>query len=142
MRAFGLLALFLVGFLAVMQPNHAFASGGGEAKVEDTGPKYFKVGPLAVPILKNGKIDQYLVLVVSLEVASAEALAEVEKRKPAITDAYLTALYGTLYAGKGLRGGLVDVDVVRNKLDAANKKVLPDGTVTNIFLEQVQQRPG
>lgn len=134
--------LLLVLLTLVAWPVAAQASGGGAEKAEPAGPQFVDIGPITAPILKKDKVDQYLLLVVSLQVADQAAVDEIKKLMPAIKDSYLTALYGTLYAGNGLRAGLVDVDVVRNKLIEANKKVIPEGIVQNVFLQQVQQRPG
>ncbi len=140
---------FLIGvstLLVALRPAWASeggAHGGGEGeggeKVPE-GPQFVKVGPINVPVLRDGRVAQYLMLVVALEAKDAEAAKQLESRMPQIKDAYLSSLFGALHISSG-RSELVDVAMIRSKIEAANTRVLPAGLVNNVFLQQVEQRP-
>lgn len=135
--------LFLVGLLSVACPLAAFA-GEEKAKAEGeaaeaAGPQFVKVGPINVPVIKEGKVVQYLMLTANLQVADADKEKTVTAYLPLLKDAYISSLYGALYAD-GDGQGLVDMNLIRTKLEGANKRVLPEGLVSNVLLEQVEQR--
>lgn len=137
----GVLALFLSLHPALASEGGGHGGEGGEgAEAASEGPQYVKVGPINVPVLRDGRVAQYLMLVAALEVKDADAAKQVENRMPQIKDAYLSSLFGTLHISGG-EGELVDVGVIRSKIDEANRRVLPTGLVNNVFLQQVEQRP-
>lgn len=144
---FFLRSILLVSFFALtLAARPALASesgghgGGGEAAAtEDSGPQFVKVGPINVPVIKDGRVAQYLMLVAALEVKDADAAKQIETRMPQIKDAYLSSLFGSLQlTAEG--GDLVDVNMIRRKIEEANGRVLPSGLVSNVFLQQVEQR--
>lgn len=142
-RHYGALVALLV--LSLCWPLTAIASGGGDGsgegeKVEEKGSQYVKVGPINVPVLKDGRVIQYMLLVAALEVKNSEGAKEIESRMPIIKDAYLSSLYGALHVVGDDRNALVNLDIVRGTLESANKRILPEGLVTNVLLQQVEQR--
>ena len=137
-----ILALLLVAswpVVALAQTEAAEESGeeGGE-ETEATGPQFVRVGPVNVPVLQDGRISQYLMLTVALQVEDAEKAKQVEAYMPLLKDAYLSSLYGVLHSVGG--PDLVDVNLVRRKLEEANHRVLPEGLVTNVLIQQIEQR--
>lgn len=145
---FILSALFLAGCL-ILCPGSSRAAehGGGEggeggekAAEAATGPQFVSVGPLSVPILRDGKTIQTLLLVAALEVDGGDHKKQVEAYLPLLKDAYLSSLYGSLHATGAGPTRLVDVSYIRTRLEGANAKVLPPGLVTNVLLQQVEQR--
>lgn len=139
---------FLIGVSTVLVAlRPAWASGGGahggggeEGEKVPEGPQFVKVGPINVPVLRDGRVAQYLMLVVALEAKDADAAKQLENRMPQIKDAYLSSLFGALHISAG-SGELVDVAMIRSKVEAANTRILPAGLVNNVFLQQVEQRP-
>jgi len=143
--------LLRIAFLSalLLVPQFALANegggeggeGGGEgAKAEEAkGPQFVPVGPVTVPIIRNGRIYQYVRITVKLETKDGADAKVVTSMIPALTDAYLTSLYGAFYVGEGMSGPLVDIEKIKNRLTTANQKVLPDGVVQNILIQQISQ---
>ncbi len=138
------LLLFLIGVTApVTTWASTEAHGGGEGagkEPELTGPQFVRIGPLHIPILRDGRVMQSLMLVVALEVDGGENMKTVEGYTPLLKDAYLSALYGSIHTRGADQGGLVDVTFIRTKLETATARVVPAGLVKNVLLQQVEQR--
>lgn len=140
MRALIRTVLLLLLSLAFIAPAMAKEEAHGEKKEgEEVGPQFVPVGPLTIPIVRNGRIFQYVRISVKLETKDAEDAQKITDRLPSLNDAYLTNLYGAFYVGDGVQGPLVDLDKVRERLTLANKSVLPEGIVQNILIQQVSQ---
>ncbi len=134
--------LLLLACLALIPVHSALANApakeGGKEE-EAKGPQFIPVGPLTVPIIRNGKIYQYVRISVKLEAKDGADAAQITERVPSLNDAYLSNLYGAFYVGEGMNGPLVDLEKIRKRLEVANAKVLPTGVVQNIFIQQVSQ---
>lgn len=125
-----------------------FAPPGGDGHVEapepppPAGPPAFvNIGPLTVPVLSGDAINQFVTLVVAVEVSDVTVAETVRSQAPRLTDAFLTTLYGEIAAGQVIRGGLVDVPQVKSKLAGASRKVLGDGVARDVLVQVVNQRP-
>jgi hypothetical protein len=129
----------LLLFALVFSPSFASAKESASKEGEVIGPQFIAVGPLTVPIVRNGKIFQYVRISIKLEAKDAADAQQITDRLPSLNDAYLSNLYGAFYAGQGMNGPLVDLDKIRARLTVANGKVLPEGVVQNIFIQQVNQ---
>ncbi|WP_207478958.1 flagellar basal body-associated FliL family protein [Arenibaculum pallidiluteum] len=127
-----------------------FAPPHGHAEVEQkpvepppsSTPAFVNIGPLTVPVLGNDKAEQFVTLVVAVEVADVAIGERVRGVAPRLTDAFLTALYGSLGAGQVMQGGgLVDMPQVKAKLMVASRKVLGEGVARDVLIQIVSQRP-
>ena len=132
-----LLSLTIALFLAFAAVP-VFAEEGSETEVP-AGPQFVAVGPITVPVLREGRIYQYVSVTVKLETKDAEGATAITSRLPSLNDAYLSSLYGAFYAGRDMNGPLIDIDKLRTRLAAANARVLPVDTVQNILIQQVNQ---
>lgn len=155
------LSFFFLTLLTV-HPLAAFASGGASAeKKEDPclaapledeeaekeakkscpqGPQYVTLGMITVPVLVSGKLTQYVDIVPVLEAPDYVSSINVKKYLPLLRDAYISGLYGAFSNGQALAGGVVDIDLLRSRLEKANERVLPAGLVSHTLLHSVNQR--
>ena len=136
-----LLALVIALFspAAMASEGGGHGGGGGEKAEVPAGPQFVPVGPLTVPIVRNGRIFQYVTIAVKLETKDGQGAEDIKARMPSLNDAYLSNLYGAFYVGEGMTGPLVDLKKIRDRLAFANSKVLPADTVQNILIQQVNQ---
>src|SRR5690349_16382198 len=88
---------------------YLFADHNPEHKKEEAappppppaGPRVFvNIGPLTVPVLGADKTDQFVTLVVALDVTDLTTADKVRSQGPRLTDAYLTTIYGAIATGK------------------------------------------
>jgi flagellar protein FliL len=119
-----------------------------EEKVEEqpppapAGPPVFvNIGPLTVPVLGAERIDQFVTLMVALELNDMITAESVRAQAPRLTDAFLTTIYGAIASGKVMSGGVLDVPQVKSKLGEAASKVLGKDMVRDVLIQIVNQRP-
>ncbi|MGB1077485.1 MAG: flagellar basal body-associated FliL family protein [Bdellovibrionales bacterium] len=110
-----------------------------ETKAKDA--EFVELAPLILPIVDKHGVSQVVSLVVSLEVSNKEHTKIVEKISPKLKDAYIQEMYGTLNKKAALEGGVVQVSLIKSKLNKITQDVLGNGIVEDVLLQVVQQRP-
>ena len=65
----------------------------------------------------------------------------VEHLKPKIKDAFIQDMYGVLNRHAALKGGVIQVGVLKERLNKMSAKVLGEDKVYDVLLQVVQQRP-
>lgn len=109
----------------------------GEAVLE-----FVEIDPLVLPVIDNEGINQVVSIVVSLEVASAGDAEKVKKMTPRLKDAYIQDMYGILNKNAALKDGVVQVGIIKERLNKVTDKVMGDKDVVHdVLLQVVQQRP-
>ncbi len=100
---------------------------------------FVRLDPIVVPKIGRREVEQFLTVVVTLEVV-AERQSFAQARRPLVHDAFIMALYEGADDGSILRGSLVDIAAVKRKLTDVAKKVLGDGVVWDVLIQVVTQR--
>lgn len=122
----------------------------GEPKAEKKAKKdshnkdhyeFVELDPLILPIIDSEGVTQTVSLVVALEVADANTAAKVKGMSPRLKDAYIQDMYGVLNAKAALKGGVIQVGMLKERLNKVSHKVLGDDVVQDVLLQVVQQRP-
>jgi len=114
--------------------------GGTEARAEAGEPIYVEFNPILLPILGDDRVDQFVNIVVALEVTSQAAADRAIALAPRLNDAYLRALYGTLHTRTAVRNGVVDLQMIKARLVEESNAVLGDGVVRDALVQMVSQR--
>lgn len=117
-----------------------------EEKKKPVGPPAFvQVGPLILPIVGETRIEQTVIVVVSVELADDPTKEAVRIYVPRLADAYLRALYGSVGRSDIIEGQLVSIPAVKAKLTAATHAVLDPivgkEMVNDVHIQNVTQRP-
>jgi flagellar FliL protein len=102
---------------------------------------FVEMTPLVLPIVDANGVSQVISLVIVLQVASEEQKAEVAAQMPRLKDAYIQDMYGVLNKHVAMKGGVLQVGMVKEKLTSASARVLGDDVVEDVLLQVVQQRP-
>lgn len=103
--------------------------------------EFVELDPLILPIITQKGATQVVSLVVSLEIEAGQSADRVRLMKPRLKDAYIQDMYGVLNDRVALRGGVVRVEIIKDRLNRASAKVLGDDVVRDVLLQVVQQRP-
>lgn len=103
--------------------------------------EFVELDPLILPIVDNNGLSQTVNLVVVLEVVDSAAKAKVEKITPRIKDAFIQDMYGILNKHAALKGGVIQVDMLKKRLNEVSAKVAGEDTIHDVLLQVVQQRP-
>src|SRR4051794_12155700 len=70
-------------------------------------PVFVNVGPLTVPVPGPDKTDQFVTLVVALEVSDLTTADKVRVQAPRLTDAFMVTVYGAIASGKVMTAGVL-----------------------------------
>ncbi|MBU0800349.1 MAG: flagellar basal body-associated FliL family protein [Alphaproteobacteria bacterium] len=109
---------------------------GHEVKME-----YVELDPLILPIVDKTGVTQTISLIVMIEVNDAAAAQKVEELAPRLTDAYIQGMYGALNKHEALQGGVIQVGMLKDRLNEITLKVMGEGVANGVLLQVVQQRP-
>lgn len=102
---------------------------------------FVELDALILPIIDETGVTQTVSLVVAIEVADEKTAALVETQKPRLKDAYIQKMYGILNNRAALKGGVIQVDQIKQQLNEISDKVLGEDVVEDVLLQVVQQRP-
>jgi len=103
--------------------------------------EFVELSPLMLPIVDNNGVSQTVSLVVALEVADSGAADKVKKFIPRLTDAFIQDMYGVLNRHAAMKGGVIQVTYIKERLNKISAEVLGDDVVHDVLLQVVQQRP-
>jgi flagellar FliL protein len=103
--------------------------------------EFVELSPLVLPIVDSNGVSQVISIVVVIEVKGGTNQTLVLNLQPRLKDAYIQELYGVLNKHAALKGGVVQVDVIKKRLSAISEKVLGEGVIEDVLLQVVQQRP-
>ncbi len=161
----GAVALLLVGgigagaYFYFVNPAEAASTPGKEvekahedAKAEKKGDKgdshgkgggaYFvQLDPLILPIIDDDGFTQVLSLVIAIDVPDDAAKEQVTILAPRLKDAFIQEMYGELNRLAALKGGIVQVNIIKSRLNKIAHRVLGKDMVNDVLLQVVQQRP-
>lgn len=136
MRKFALWTLLTCLILSMPLDVHA----AGKEK-SGTGMEYVKMDPLLLPIIDEDGVQQVVSMVVAIEVGGVADADKIKLMKPRLTDAYIQNMYGMLNKHAALKGGVIQVKMIKDKLNAVTDKIVGDEIETEVLLQVVQQRP-
>lgn len=154
----GVLALALIGgggfgaYTYFMKPAEAAVSDDAHVDHKEASSKkkshdknahyeFVELDPLILPVIDDSGVSQTISIVIAIEVASAADKAKVEGLAPRLKDAYIQNMYGMLNQHAGMKGGVLQVDKIKEKLNSISNKVLGEDLVQDVLLQVVQQRP-
>lgn len=120
--------------------QNAKKEGHGESMFG--GSEFVELGPLVLPIVDSNGVSQTVSMVVALEVKGSYEADKVRRYEPKLKDAFIQDMYGALNRHAALKGGVVQVGMIKQRLNKISDKVMGDDeTVRDVLLQVVQQRP-
>jgi len=119
------------------EPEHA-KKGHGEGESEKS--EYVTLDPLILPIIDKDGISQTVSIVISVEVSDKDKAEAVTDMVPRLKDAYIQEMYGVLNKQAALQGGVVQVGMIKERLNQITQRVMGEGVVNDVLLQVVQQR--
>lgn len=153
-----LVALLLIGgggagaYFYFMKPAEAAQTEGEiDKKAEKKSAKkekddkahveFVELDPLILPIIDDSGVVQTVSLVIAIEVSAPENAGKVNALAPRLKDAYIQEMYGVLNKHAALKGGIIQVNILKERLNEISAKVLGEDVVDDVLLQVVQQRP-
>lgn len=104
--------------------------------------EFVELAPLILPIVDNNGVSQTVSMVVALEVKGAYEADKVRRFEPKLKDAFIQDMYGVLNRHAALKGGVIQVGTIKERLNKISDKVMGDDEIVrDVLLQVVQQRP-
>ncbi len=138
-KIFSFLSIFAFSCIAFNGAVHA--GGGGEKEEGGDTKEYVKLDPLILPVVDNDGVYQIVSMVVSLEVETLSEADKIKAAKPRLADAYIQDMYGIMNVHEGLKNGIVQVALVKERLNKITSKVMGDEVHAEVLLQAIQQQP-
>lgn len=123
---------------AAKEVQHGGGHGGAK---ESAGHEFVELSPLVLPIVDSSGVTQTVSIVVVIEVEGSGNAGLVTSLEPRLKDAYIQDLYGVLNRHAALKGGVLQVQVIKDRLLQISNRVMGEGVVQDVLLQVVQQRP-
>lgn len=112
-----------------------------EEHVDTSHHEFVELDALVLPIIDEDGVSQTVSLVLTLEVPDSASAATVDKMKPKLKDAYIQDMYGVLNKHAALKGGVIQVGMLKKRLNRISEKVAGEDVIYDVLLQVVQQRP-
>ena len=77
----------------------------------------------------------------SLELKNATNIGHVARLYPRITDAYIMGMYTILNRHAALKGGVIQMDMLKKRLSRITEDIVGKDIINNVLLQVVTQRP-
>ncbi|MCD8496844.1 MAG: hypothetical protein LRZ85_01405 [Alphaproteobacteria bacterium] len=100
-----------------------------------------ELSPMLVPVIDREGISQNVSLVVSIEVLDIHAADKVKEYEPRLKNAYIQEMYGILNRHAALKGGVLHVSAIKDRLDKVSEQILGKDVIHGVVLNVLQQRP-
>lgn len=101
-------------------------------------PVYLDMDNLAIPIIRNRRIEKHVILKVSLEMMDEDAQEDAKPYMPRLKDAFIKDLYD--YYSYQSPGEKINTDAIRNRLRVAGDRVVGGGKIRKVLIQAAFQR--
>lgn len=133
-----IMSLYRIGFLTVLL---FFSIAPAVCAVEETktlaedNPEFLQIPSLAVPVIREGRVEKYIFLTVTLEMIDSDAKDVAELYVPRIKDAFFSSLFN--YFGS-LRPGTPGVNIrsVKARLMHAGKRAIGENKIKAVLIQK------
>jgi hypothetical protein len=125
-------------FLALPAGAAEHAEDGGAPKVNGAG--YVRFEPIFIPVINGNRVTQQVGVTLMLLLVKGENPADVEAKRPQLTDAFFRDLYGFFQQRPAL-GGRIDQMYLKSKLLKTASRIVGPKAVQEVLIEQLFARP-
>ena len=111
------------------------------AEVEAAPPKFVKVDPIVLPLIRQGEVTKFITVVVTLEMTLDDAAIRVRGVKRRLMDALFTELHA-LFSMRMVQDKGADTQIIKDRVKVVANRVLGEGSVRSVLIQGIaQQRP-
>ena len=116
--------------------EHADAGEEGEGHA----PAYLPLPQMIIPVVKDDKVSQVLVIVLALEVSDPEKLDQIKALEPKLRDAAFRSLYGAADRNLLSAGAVLDVERLKARVLGGIDKAIGKGRVKTVLVQSLTQK--
>ncbi len=135
--------LLLAVVLAAAAPagGRALAAEAVKPKGEAVdGPTFIQLRPIILPIVEGNRVTRTAGLVLALELEKGKTALDFEPKRDKLRDAFITEIY-TYIDQHSEATRVLDVSALKARLQQTSDRVLGQGFVHAILVEQAFERP-
>lgn len=117
-------------------------AGSAEAVEEESlirATRVLRLDPIILPVIREGQVMLHVTVVVVIELVKAVPLTELRVFSQPLRDTMLSELHG-MYAIRYVQERGYDLPMVRGRLSEAAERVLGEGSVIRVTLEDLNKR--
>lgn len=100
-----------------------------------------ELSPMNVPVIDREGVSQTVSLVISIEALDVPSADKIKSMEPKLKSAYIQEMYGILGRHAALKGGVLHVSAIKDRLDEVSEKILGKDVIHGVVLQVLQQRP-
>lgn len=101
--------------------------------------RVLRLDPIVLPVIREGQVTIHVTAAVVIELTDSLTEAELREVSEPLRDAMLSELYG-IYSMRYLQERGYNIPIVRRRLNLAAERVLGEGTVKSVWLEDIGKR--
>ena len=120
------------------------APGDNVRDVHDTAgkPEFLDIDSLSVPVIRDGRVQKYVLLRLTLEMKDAKAKNIAKDAMPLVKDTFLNDLHGYFADQPPSENGVdgIDVRVVKARLMRVSDRLFGPGMVVNVLIQGAFER--
>jgi hypothetical protein len=122
--------LTILALLAAAPAAPALAKESAPAGPQNT----VRVRQVMVPVVTNGQVERYVTYEVTLEIAAAARVQEIQGMTPRLQDTVTAVVYEGVDKGWIVRGVITNGNALRARLEEACNGLLGKGTVSRALI--------
>jgi flagellar basal body-associated protein FliL len=103
-------------------------------------PEFVDIENLSIPVIREGRVDRYITISVSLEMRDKDAKELGDEAFPRLKDAIFRDLYSYFSMQKGESG--INVNQVKSRLLWASDRAIGKGKVRQVIIQGAYERKG
>ncbi len=127
------------GYFLVILPSQEAQQAQAEEPPPE--PHFIEFNPIQVPIVSTDRVEQFVNIVVGLQVKDQPTGDKVLARALPLNDAILLKLYGHLHSDEALLpNGAVNLRVIKAAIMDAGDEVFGEGVIQDVLIQVVSQR--
>ncbi len=140
-RAARLLLAVVLAAAAPAGAGRALAAEAVKPKGEAVdGPTFIQLRPIILPIVEGNRVTRTAGLVLALELEKGKTALDFEPKRDKLRDAFITEIY-TYIDQHSEATRVLDVSALKARLQQTSDRVLGQGFVHAVLVEQAFERP-
>jgi flagellar FliL protein len=105
-----------------------------------SGPVFYKLPPIVLPVFEGDVVTRQASLVLALELAQGKSEDAITGYQRRLLDAFIGDLYA-IYEQRQRAERVIDPTVIKPRLQASADRVLGPGVVREVLIQQAFERP-
>lgn len=103
-------------------------------------PVFVDFQPIILPVIGQDRVTERVGIVLALELAPGQTAAGIEPKRPILTDAFISDLYG-IFQQRAALHQVADGTLIKARLLRTANRVLGPGVVKEVLIQKLFEQP-